>query len=116
MEIYQLIAPLIAIYYIVMIVVQLRQRRKFVITTGIWLFFWLVITILAIAPDALSGRIAEFVGFKSNVSAALFMVSGFLVVISFYLSSRLVTLERQVTQLVRQMALKEREERDRKKN
>ncbi|MDG2448708.1 MAG: DUF2304 domain-containing protein [Saprospiraceae bacterium] len=108
MEVYQLIAPLIAIYYIVMIVVELRNRRKFLATSGIWLFFWLIITALAIAPDAVSSRIASFVGFKSNVIAVLFMVSGFLVVISFYLSSRVVALERQVTQLVRKIAIKEK--------
>ena len=116
MEIYQLIAPLIAIYYIIMIIVELRQRRKFVITTGIWLFFWLIITALAVAPDAVSGRIAEFVGFRSNVSAALFMVSGFLVVISFYLSSRVIALERQVTQLVRNLAIKEKLEEETKED
>jgi len=116
-EIYQLIAPLIAIYYIVTIINELRLRRKFIFSSGIWLGFWLVITVLAIAPDAVSKRIAEFFGFRSNVSAALFMVSGFLVVICFYLSSRVVQLERQVTQLVRKIALdqKEREEKADKK-
>lgn len=101
-----------------MIIVELRQRRKFVITSGIWLFFWLIITALAVAPDAVSGRIAEFVGFRSNVSAALFMVSGFLVVISFYLSSRVIALERQVTQLVRNLAIKEKlaQEKEEQKN
>ena len=114
MEIYQLIAPLIAIYYIVTIAIELRHRRKFIITSGIWLFFWLVITALAIAPDTVAGKIAEFVGFRSTVSAALFMVSGFLVVICFYLSSRVVALERQMTQLVRKIALKEKNDNDNK--
>lgn len=99
-----------------MIIVELRQRHKFVVTSGIWLFFWLLITLLAIAPDAVAGRIARSVGFKSTVSAAIFMVSGFLVVICFYLSSRLVLLERQVTQLVRKIALKERENKEAQKN
>ena len=87
------------------IVNELRYRRKFIATSGIWLGFWIIITLLSIAPDTVSSRIASAVGFKSNVSAALFMVSGFLVVISFYLSSRVVKLERQVTELVRKIAL-----------
>ena len=116
MEIYQLIAPLIAIYYIIAIVNEVRLRRKFILSSGIWLGFWLVITILGIAPDAVSSRIAQFFGFRSNVSAALFMVSGFLVVISFYLSSRVVQLERQVTQLVRKMALDEKAREEKAQN
>ena len=40
------------------------------------------------------------------------MVSGFLVVISFYLSSRVIALERQVTQLVRNLAIKEKLEQE----
>ena len=108
MEVYQLIAPLIAIYYIFAIVQEIRSRRKFIISSGIWLGFWLAITFLGLAPDAVSGRMAAFFGFKSNVSAAIFVVTGFLVVISFYLSSRVVSLERQVTKLVRRMALDEK--------
>jgi len=107
-----MIAPLIAIYYIVTIIKELRLRRKFILSSGIWMMFWVVITVLAIAPDAVSGKIARFFGFRSNVSAALFMVSGFLVVICFYLSSRVVQLERQLTQLVRKLALSEREKED----
>lgn len=109
MEFYRFIAPLIAAYYIVAIVIELRKRQKFIITTGIWLGFWLVITALSIAPDVVSSRIASFFGFKSNVSAAIFMVTGFLVVICFYLSSRVVDLERQVTQLVRKIAIERAE-------
>lgn len=111
-QLYQLVAPLIAIYYILSLIKDLKDRRKFIVSSGIWLVFWLVITFLGLAPDPVSERIASLLGFKSNVTATIFLLIGFLIILCFYLSSRVVSLERQVTQLVRNIALDEAEKRD----
>lgn len=109
MEIYQLIAPSIAIYYIYRIVVNIKTGRKFVFSTILWLILWLLITVLSINPNGISVAIAKFLGIKDNTNAIIFIILAFLIVLSFYLSSRTEKLERKMTELVRQLALKEGE-------
>lgn len=108
MEIYQFIAPAIAVYYIVRIADNLRTNRKFLFTSFLWLAFWSLITALSITPHEFSTKLASLLGFKSNINTIIFIALGFLIVLSFYLSSRTEKLEKQVTQLVRQIALDEK--------
>lgn len=70
--------------------------------------FWLLITFLSITPHELSTRLANMLGFKSNINTIIFIVLGFLIVLAYYLSSKTDKLETQVTNLVRQLALDER--------
>lgn len=107
MEIYKLIAPALAIYYIYRLTVELRFRRKFLFTNIVWLGFWSIIAVLGIVPDEFSKKLAEILGFANNINAVIFMALAFVVVLSFYLSSKLDTLERKLTDLVRQLALDE---------
>lgn len=109
MEIYQLIAPSIAIYYIYRIVINIKTGRKFVFSTVLWLILWILITVLSINPNGISVAIADFLGIKDNTNAIIFIILAFLIVLSFYLSSRTEKLERKMTELVRQLALKEGE-------
>ncbi len=107
MEIYQFIAPALAIYYIYRLSVELRVRKKFLFTNIVWLGFWSVIAILGVVPDAFSTWIAQGLGFASNINAIIFIALAFLIILSFYLSGRVDALERKITDLVRQIALDE---------
>lgn len=112
MEIYQFIAPALAAYYIYRLSVELKVRKKFLFTNIVWLGFWSIIAVLGVVPDAFSKSIAEWLGFASNINAIIFIALAFLVILSFYLSSKLDSLERKITELVRQIALDESKIRD----
>lgn len=72
-----------------------------------WLSFWLLITVLSIVPHEFSTKLANLLGFKSNINTIIFIVLAFLITLSFYLSSKVERLETQITSLVRQLALDE---------
>jgi len=72
-----------------------------------WMSFWLLITFLSITPHEVSTRLANLLGFKSNINTIIFIVLAFLIVLAYYLSSKTDKLETQVTELVRQLALDE---------
>lgn len=72
-----------------------------------WLSFWLLITVLSIVPHEFSTKLANLLGFKSNINTIIFIVLAFLITLSFYLSSKVERLESQITSLVRQLALDE---------
>ncbi len=107
MEVYQFIAPALSLYYIYRIVVELRLRRKFIFTNVIWLGFWAVIAVLAIVPHEFSTQLANLLGIKSNINAIIFVSLAFVIVLAFYLSAKIETMDRKITDLVRQLALDE---------
>ena len=107
MEVYQFIAPALSIYYIYRIAVELRLRRKFIFTNVIWLGFWAVIAVLAIVPHEFSTQLANLLGIKSNINAIIFVSLAFVIVLAFYLSAKIETMDRKITDLVRQLALDE---------
>ncbi|MEL6388732.1 MAG: DUF2304 domain-containing protein [Bacteroidota bacterium] len=107
MEIYQLLAPALALYYIYRLAVELKERKKFLFTNIVWLGFWSMIAVLGVVPHELSTQIAGWLGFASNINAIIFIALAFLIVLSFYLSNKLDKLERKMTELVRQLALDE---------
>ena len=107
MEIYRFIAPVLAVYYIYRLTVELRVRSKFLFTNILWLGFWSIIAVLGIVPHEFSTKLAGLLGFKDNINAIIFMGLAFVVVLLFYMSAKLDTLERKLTELVRQLALDE---------
>jgi len=107
LEVYQFIAPALSLYYIYRIVVELRLRRKFIFTNVIWLGFWAVIAVLAIVPHEFSTQLANLLGIKSNINAIIFVSLAFVIVLAFYLSAKIETMDRKITDLVRQLALDE---------
>jgi len=107
LEIYQFIAPALAIYYIYRLSVELKVRKKFLFTNIVWLLFWLVIAVLGIVPHEFSTSVAEWLGFASGINAIIFIALAFLIILSFYLSARVDGMERKITELVRQLALDE---------
>jgi len=73
----------------------------------LWLGFWSVIAVLGVVPYEFSRKIADLFGFESNVNAIIFIALAFVIVLVFYMSSKLDSLERKLTELVRQLALDE---------
>ncbi|MEL7021941.1 MAG: DUF2304 domain-containing protein, partial [Bacteroidota bacterium] len=70
----------------------------------VWGGFWVSIAILAIVPDFVSVRLASLLGFKSNITAVIFVALGILFIINFYLSAQINRMERQMTDLIRILA------------
>jgi len=74
-------------------------------STFFWVLFWVAVSTLAIIPNQISQGIADLLGFKDNVNAIIFVALGFLFSIVFYLSAAVERLERQMTDLIRKIAL-----------
>ena len=115
MEIYQWLVPLIGGFYMVRSFWQFRKNKRSATSTAVWMFFWSTIIILAIIPNPVSFKIADMLGFKSNINAVIFVALGWLFLFIFYLSSTVDRLERQITELVRKMAIEELEQEKKEK-
>ena len=78
-------------------------------STVVWVSFWLVIILLSIKPGFISNSLAGSLGFKDNINAVIFVALGFLFVMTYTQSSTIERLERQITTLVRKVALEKQE-------
>ncbi len=112
LEIYQWLAPLIGVFFIYRTVVQYIKRKRTLVAMMVWIMFWLSITLMAIIPNPVSMQIASLLGFRSNVTAVIFVSIALLFLFVFYLSSTIEKLEHQMTDLVRKIAIDEKNKQD----
>lgn len=111
-EIYQWLGPIIALFFIYRIISQFRANRRLLLGTVIWVAFWAVVIVLSVIPDLLSNYISGTLGFKNNINAVIFVALGFLFVMTYNQSSTIERLEKQITHLVRSVALEKQEKKD----
>ncbi len=107
LEIYQWLAPLIGLYFIYRTISQYIKKKRTIVAALIWILFWVSTITLAIIPNQVTNKIAAILGFKSNVTAIIFVAIGLLFLFIFYLSSSIEKLENQLTELVRKLAIDE---------
>lgn len=107
LEIYQWLAPLIGLYFIYRTIAQYIKKKRTILAAVVWVLFWISIITLAIIPNQVTNKIAAILGFKSNVTAIIFVAIGLLFLFIFFLSSSIEKLENQLTELVRKLAIDE---------
>ena len=105
MHFYQWLVPVLSIFFIYRLISQYRENKRLLIGTVLWTIFWILVAVLGIFPDFVSFNLAEYLGFKDNINAVIFVALGFLFVLNYYQSSTIESLEKQVTELVRKLAL-----------
>lgn len=104
LEIYQWLVPLVSLFFISRTVLQYRANRRTFRGLVIWSVFWVSLAIFAFVPNEVSQRLANVLGIKDNVNAIIFIGLGILFFLIFSLSSTVDRLERQLTELVREIA------------
>lgn len=105
MKFYQWLALLIALYFMYKVIKQYHVRKRLFGSTIIWVIFWITTSAMAIMPDLVSISIAEFLGIDSNINAVFFLALGFLYFFMFYTTAVVEKLEKQMTEIVRKLAL-----------
>ena len=106
-EIYQWLVPVISLFFISRTILQFFRRKRGHQSVIIWTVFWVTIALLSVVPNSLSQEIAELLGFKSNVNAIIFVALGWLFILVFFLSATVERLELKLTELVRELAIRE---------
>ncbi len=114
-EFYQWLVPLIGASYLFRIIFQYKRNVRSLTSAVVWGVFWATIILLALIPNPVSFKIAQLLGFKSNINAVIFVALGWLFLLVFYLSNSMDKMERQMTELVRKIAMDEQEKTESKK-
>lgn len=114
MEVYHWLGPIIGIFYITRTIYQYKKRRRSALGVVVWSSFWVAVILLSMFPDFVTVNLAELFGFKSNITAIIFVALGLLFSLVFYMSTTIERLENQVTDLVRKLAIEEANNKDKK--
>lgn len=109
-DIYRFVVPLIALAYIFRIINQYQGKTRGIKSTVFWTTFWVGVTALALIPNQVSFKLAEIFGFRSNVTAIIFVALGLLFIFIFYLSNTIEKMEKHINTLTREMAYYQKEQ------
>lgn len=104
---YILLIPVIVL--IVSTIQKYRQKNIQTITLVATLFFWLFIATIIIFPN-LTQIAANFVGIGRGVDLVVYITLSVIIMVIVQVISRNMELEQKITQLARQIALKDAKE------
>lgn len=110
----QLVAILLAIGFFILTVYLIRKDHAEVRQMNKWLILAIILLIGAIFPS-LGNFIADIFGITTLTSLALFVLTGFLLVVALTSSIALITMQRQVKMLIQQLSLLKKEMRELKR-
>jgi hypothetical protein len=105
MNIYQWLVPLISLFFIYRLITQFKANKRLLIGTFLWVTFWILVSFLSVFPDFVSTNLSKWFGFKDHINAVIFVALGFLFLITYHQSATIESLEKQMTELIRKMAL-----------
>lgn len=109
---FQIIVPVISLVFILGLHTRYRKGR---LTLREFIFsftFWLCVGIFSVFPDPISNFLADVLDIKSNVNAVIFVGQGITLYLVYLLYGEVRENRRQVTELTRQIALRDAEEPD----
>jgi len=109
MELIQIAGAVFALFALSRVLLQLK-RRSMTLNEGLfWMFVWISVIVFLIFPEFF-GYVADILGVGRGVDALMYIS----IVVLFYLIYRLYakvdTLERQITYIVREIAIRDRYE------
>ena len=105
LRLFQIIVPLLAIFFIVGLILRYRKSKITVYELAIGNVFWLATLLVALFPDFFSVKIAQVFGIESNVNAIIFFGLGLLFFIQFKMYFMIRKQEKDLTELTRKLAL-----------
>jgi len=106
-QVYRWIVPVVALYFVTRLIRQLLKKKRSLRSAAIWFTWWTTIAVLAVVPDAVSEKLATTLGFADNVNAVIFVSLGMLFLFTFYYSTSIERMQKQMTQMVRDQSLQD---------
>ncbi len=112
METYQILVPLVSLAFWAYTIFQFIKGRASMAELLFWSLFWLLTIALALFPDAITDRLAHWLGIKSNINALLFLSIGILFFLQFRLYFIIKRQNAVISELVRKLALEDDAKKD----
>jgi len=102
---FQIIIPLVAIYFICKQYWDYTKNRSGVNESLLVVFFWVGVAFIALFPDFISDTIASVFGIKSNINALIFFALGLLFYFQLKMYKKIRKQDELLTEIARKIAL-----------
>ena len=108
MELIQIIGIIISIFAISRVLLQVRRNTMTIESALFWIFIWLAVILAVVFPSTLS-HLANLTGVGRGVDVIIYLsiIALFYMVYRSYV--KMENMEREITKLVREIAIMERE-------
>lgn len=106
--IYQILTPALSVVMIGRVISLYRREKRTIREVVVQLFFWFMISFVAILPDFFVGKVEFLTGLKSGVTGILFLSNIILGILVLYLLHENQKRTEDITKIVRELALKEK--------
>ncbi|EHP89187.1 DUF2304 domain-containing protein [Methanotorris formicicus] len=109
MEIIQIFGILFALFAMSRVILQIRNRNMGLDEGIFWLFVWILVVVVLVFPQTLS-CLAGVLGVGRGVDAIIYLSIVVLFYLIYRMYARMEHLEREITKVVREVAIKDRHE------
>lgn len=111
LETYQIIVPVISIAGIILTINQYRKGNNTLFETLLWSALWTFIMLVALFPNKITIFLSKTIGIKDHINAIIFIGLAISFFINFRLFNAIKSMNRQLTELSRKMAIEQGRER-----
>ena len=105
--IYQVLTPVLSLIFILRVISKYRREERTLREVFAQLFFWIGIAAISLFPDVAVVFVERFTGMKSGVTGILFLAILILGLLVIYLIHENEKRTREITEIVRCLALDE---------
>lgn len=110
LETYQIIVPVISIAGIILTINQYRKGNNTLFETLLWSALWTFIMLVALFPNKITIFLSKTIGIKDHINAIIFIGLAISFFINFRLFNAIKSMNRQLTELSRKMAIEKGKE------
>jgi len=109
MEIIQIFGILFALFALSRVILQIKNRNMTIDEGIFWIFIWILVVVVLIFPQTL-GYLANVLGVGRGVDAIIYLSIVVLFYLIYRMYARMEHLEREITKVVREVAIRDRYE------
>ena len=115
MEVIQILALIFAIFALFKIILQVKNNEITVESAIFWIFIWMLVILMVVFPQTMN-YLATLTGVERGVDVIMYIATIILFYLLYRLYIKIENLEREITIIVREIAILEREDKREKKN
>jgi len=113
MEVIQILALIFSIFALFKILLQVRNNEIGIESAIFWIFIWMLVILIVVFPQTMS-YLATLTGVGRGVDVVIYIAIIMLFYLQYRLYMKIENIEREITLVVREIAILEREKKEKK--
>ncbi|HIP16382.1 MAG TPA: DUF2304 family protein [Methanothermococcus okinawensis] len=114
MQLIQILALVFAIFAMFKIILKAKNSEINIEPAIFWIFVWMLVVLIAVFPQTMS-YLATFTGVKRGVDSIIYLAIMILFYLQYRLYIKMENIEREITLIVREIAILEKEKKEKEK-